>query len=72
MLPPLKRRLIHLALACAPLALLPVASAQPAAEPIEEGQGVGLLEQAAEGDEGGTAECGKGFGGLVGVWGDGG
>ena len=34
MLPPLKRRLIHLALACAPLALLPVASAQPAAEPI--------------------------------------
>lgn len=34
MLPPLKRRLLHLALACAPLALLPVASAQPAAEPI--------------------------------------
>lgn len=34
MLPPLKRRLIHLALACAPLALLPVALAQPAAEPI--------------------------------------
>lgn len=34
MLPPLKRRLIHLALACAPLALLHVASAQPAAEPI--------------------------------------
>ena len=34
MLPPLKRRLIHLVLACAPLALLPVASAQPAAEPI--------------------------------------
>ena len=34
MLPPLKRRLIHLALACAPLALLPVASAQPAAEPV--------------------------------------
>ncbi|KDB53356.1 hypothetical protein X805_11920 [Sphaerotilus natans subsp. natans DSM 6575] len=34
MLPPLKRRLLHLALACAPLALLPVASAQPATEPI--------------------------------------
>lgn len=34
MLPPLKRRLLHLALACAPLALLHVASAQPAAEPI--------------------------------------
>ncbi|MFM2346407.1 MAG: hypothetical protein RL654_1160 [Pseudomonadota bacterium] len=34
MLPPLKRRLIHLALACAPLAILPVASAQPVAEPI--------------------------------------
>lgn len=34
MLPPLKRRLLHLALACAPLALPPLVSAQPAAEPI--------------------------------------